>query len=64
MIKFFLIPEKITIGIDAETRALLNRFIDVLEQPAKIEALTKRLQASGQRLAATVVSYPDPDPND
>lgn len=64
--KIVLIPERIEVvfGIDAETRALLNRWLDVIEQPSKMAALAARLQVSRERLESVVIKTSDPDPND
>ncbi len=65
-VKIVLIPERIevVVGLDAETRALLHRMLDIAEQPAKLTALAARLKASRERLESVLVKTPDPDPND
>lgn len=57
---------KVEIGLDSETRALVNRALSLKEGKiqGQIDALSKRLKASRDKLADVVVSNPDPNPND
>lgn len=62
--KFFIIPERIVFDLGDKTLAVINRIIDVVEQPQRIAALTARLKASNAKLAAMVAAHPDPDNTD
>jgi hypothetical protein len=63
-----LFPDRVTvsIGLDAETRAIITRILDsqdgTIQQ--RIDALTARLAASRTRLSEAVTANPDPNTND
>lgn len=61
-----LIPEfiKVEIGLDADTRALVTRYLDVKDQGPAIRKLTERLNTSTASLASAVAAHPDPDKTD
>lgn len=64
-----LLPDKVEIGFDTRTAALIDRFLNFLERDdkvtqAQIDALTKRLADSKAKVSAVLVANPDPNPND
>jgi hypothetical protein len=59
-------PERVdvVVGLNADTRALITRILDQLDQTSQIRALTARLNASADSLGSTVAATPDPNPHD
>lgn len=63
---FFFVPEHITFTFDVSPAltSLVDKIIAQVQQPAKLSALTQRLQASNAALQAVIAAHPDPDSTD
>jgi hypothetical protein len=63
--KLIFTPERIDIvvSVDADTRALIDRALALVEgkQDKEIAELTAQLKASNAAMAAAREAYPDPD---